>query len=62
MTNIAKREPKTKIAKKSLPTQNSAWGTFQDGVMTGIHLTRTQARTSGQGVAKKVTVQLASWY
>lgn len=63
MTNIAKRapkNPKTKTAKKSLSVPNTAWGTFQDGTLTGIYMTRTQARDAHTGVAKKVTVDLAS--
>lgn len=63
MTNIAKRAPKTKTtktAKKSLSVPNTAWGTFQDGSLTGIYMTRTSARASGGGVAKKVVVELAS--
>ena len=58
MTNIAKRAPKTTV-KKELNTNTTAWGTFEDGNLTSVHMTRTEARQSGLGTPKKVTVQIS---
>jgi len=74
MTNIAKRAPKNNstvkptalsqarppAAKKAVQQSSTAWGTFQDGELTNIFMTRTAARDSQSGTAKKVTIQLAS--
>lgn len=55
--NIASIETKKK-ASKAVATTHRAWGTFTDGELNGIAMTRTAARALGTGVAKRITVTL----
>lgn len=57
--NIATRPSKNSkvttksVAKKSV-APSTGWATVSEGKITGLHMTRSQARQSGLGTTKKV--------